>query len=61
MTRVLGAEDEESFSDALSYQLRRQGFDVASCSTGPDRGGLAWTRKSSGKSEAQAAAAASPR
>jgi hypothetical protein len=35
VTRVLVAEDQESFSDAPSYQLRRQGFDVASCSTGP--------------------------
>ena len=27
MTRVLVVEDEESFSDALSYMLRREGFD----------------------------------
>ena len=29
MTRVLVVEDEESFSDALSYMLRKEGFDVA--------------------------------
>ena len=28
MTRVLVVEDEESFSDALSYMLRREGFDA---------------------------------
>jgi two-component system response regulator RegX3 len=36
MTRVLVVEDEESFSDALSYMLRREGFEVAVCATGPD-------------------------
>ena len=36
MTRVLVVEDEESFSDALSYMLRKEGFEVAVCSTGPD-------------------------
>lgn len=36
MRRVLIVEDEESFSDALSYMLRRRGFDVAVCSTGPE-------------------------
>jgi two-component system, OmpR family, response regulator RegX3 len=36
MTRVLVVEDEESFSDALSYMLRREGFEVAVCVTGPD-------------------------
>ena len=36
MTRVLVVEDEESFSDALSYNLRREGFEVAVCATGPD-------------------------
>jgi two-component system, OmpR family, response regulator RegX3 len=36
MARVLVVEDEESFSDALSYLLRKEGFDVAVCSTGPD-------------------------
>ncbi len=36
MTRVLVVEDEESFSDALSYMLRKEGFDVAVCPTGPD-------------------------
>lgn len=29
MTRVLLVEDEESFSDALSYTLRKEGFEVA--------------------------------
>ena len=29
MTRVLVVEDEESFSDALSYMLRREGYEVA--------------------------------
>jgi two-component system, OmpR family, response regulator RegX3 len=33
---VLVVEDEESFSDALSYILRKQGFDVTACPTGPD-------------------------
>jgi two-component system, OmpR family, response regulator RegX3 len=36
VTRVLVVEDEESFSDALSYQLRREGFEVAACLTGRD-------------------------
>jgi len=36
VTRVLVVEDEESFSDALSYMLRKEGFDVAVCPTGPD-------------------------
>ncbi|MDN3359861.1 response regulator transcription factor [Actinomadura sp. DC4] len=36
MTRVLVVEDEESFSDALSYMLRKEGFEVAVASTGPD-------------------------
>jgi two-component system response regulator RegX3 len=45
MTRVLVVEDEESFSDALSYMLKREGFEAAVASTGPealaefDRGG----------------------
>jgi len=29
VTRVLVVEDEESFSDALSFMLRREGYDVA--------------------------------
>jgi two-component system, OmpR family, response regulator RegX3 len=33
---VLVVEDEESFSDALSYMLRREGFDAAVAGTGPD-------------------------
>ncbi|MDX6284563.1 MAG: two-component system, OmpR family, response regulator RegX3 [Frankiales bacterium] len=36
MTRVLVVEDEESFSEALSYLLRKEGFDVAVAATGPD-------------------------
>jgi two-component system response regulator RegX3 len=36
MIRVLVVEDEESFSDALSYMLRREGFDAVVASTGPD-------------------------
>jgi two-component system response regulator RegX3 len=36
MTRVLVVEDEESFSDALSYMLRREGFDAVVAATGPD-------------------------
>ena len=35
MTRVLVVEDEESFSDALSYMLRKEGFEVAISATGP--------------------------
>ncbi|HEU5044698.1 MAG TPA: response regulator transcription factor [Nocardioidaceae bacterium] len=36
MTRVLVVEDEESYSDALEYMLRKEGFDVAVAATGPD-------------------------
>ncbi|RBY97186.1 DNA-binding response regulator [Blastococcus sp. TF02-8] len=36
MTRVLVVEDEESFSDALSYMLGREGFDPVVAATGPD-------------------------
>jgi two-component system, OmpR family, response regulator RegX3 len=36
MTRVLVVEDEESFSDALSYMLRREGYEVEVAGTGPD-------------------------
>jgi two-component system response regulator RegX3 len=36
MTRVLVVEDEESFSDALSYMLRREGFDAVVAGTGPE-------------------------
>ena len=35
MTRVLVVEDEESYSDALAYMLRKEGFDVALAATGP--------------------------
>jgi two-component system response regulator RegX3 len=36
VTRILVVEDEESFSDALSYMLRKEGFEVAVAPTGPD-------------------------
>ena len=36
MTRVLVVEDEESFSDALSYMLRREGFEAVVAASGPD-------------------------
>jgi two-component system response regulator RegX3 len=42
---VLVVEDEEAFSDALSYMLRKEGFEVSVAGTGPsaltefDRGG----------------------
>ncbi|HEX7744517.1 MAG TPA: response regulator transcription factor [Micromonosporaceae bacterium] len=35
MARVLVVEDEESFSDALSYMLRKEGFEVSAAATGP--------------------------
>ena len=35
MTRVLLVEDEESFSDPLSYLLKAEGFEVAVAATGP--------------------------
>jgi two-component system response regulator RegX3 len=34
--RVLVVEDEESWSDALSYMLRKEGFEVAVAATGPE-------------------------
>ena len=36
MTRVLVVEDEESFSDALSYMLRKEGYEVSVANNGPD-------------------------
>lgn len=36
MTRVLVVEDETSYSEALAYVLRKEGFDVAVAETGPD-------------------------
>jgi two-component system response regulator RegX3 len=45
VARVLVVEDEESFSEAMSYLLRKEGFEVAVAVTGPaaltefDRGG----------------------
>ena len=35
MTRLLVVEDEKSFSDALSYVLTKEGFDVSVAATGP--------------------------
>ena len=34
MTRVLVVEDEESYSDALAYMLRKEGFEVSVADTG---------------------------
>ena len=45
MTRILLVEDEESYRDPLSYQLAKDGYEVATAATGPealvefDRGG----------------------
>ena len=36
MTRILVVEDEESFSDPLSYLLRKEGFEVDLAGTGPE-------------------------
>ncbi|GAA1945581.1 response regulator transcription factor [Nocardioides panacihumi] len=36
MTRVLVVEDEESYSEALSYMLRKEGFEVAIAENGDD-------------------------
>jgi two-component system response regulator RegX3 len=36
VTRILVVEDEESFSDALSFLLRREGFEVSIAGTGPE-------------------------
>jgi two-component system response regulator RegX3 len=36
MTRVLVVEDEESFSDALSYMLGREGYEAVVAATGPE-------------------------
>jgi two-component system response regulator RegX3 len=36
VTRVLVVEDEESYSDALSYMLRKEGFEVAVAANGHD-------------------------
>lgn len=35
MTRVLVVEDEESFSEALSFMLRREGYEVGVAADGP--------------------------
>jgi two-component system, OmpR family, response regulator RegX3 len=35
MALVLVVEDDESFSDALAYRLRKEGFEVEVCPTGP--------------------------
>ena len=36
MTRILVVEDEESYRDPLTYQLRREGFDVVEAATGTE-------------------------
>jgi two-component system response regulator RegX3 len=36
VSRVLVVEDEESYSDALAYMLRKEGYEVAIAATGPD-------------------------
>jgi two-component system response regulator RegX3 len=36
MTRVLVVEDEESYSEALSYMLRKEGYEVAIADNGAD-------------------------
>jgi two-component system response regulator RegX3 len=36
LARVLVVEDEDSFSDALSYMLRREGFEVSVAATGTE-------------------------
>jgi two-component system response regulator RegX3 len=36
VTRVLVVEDEESYSDALAYMLRKEGFEVAIANNGND-------------------------
>ncbi|HEY9393796.1 MAG TPA: response regulator, partial [Nocardioides sp.] len=36
MTRVLVVEDEASYSEALSYMLRKEGFEVAVAEDGTD-------------------------
>jgi two-component system response regulator RegX3 len=36
LARVLVVEDEESFSDALSYMLRKEGFEVSIAGTGTE-------------------------
>jgi two-component system response regulator RegX3 len=36
MTKVLVVEDETSYSEALGYVLRKEGFEVAVAATGPD-------------------------
>ena len=36
MTKVLVVEDETSYSEALGYVLRKEGFEVAIAETGPD-------------------------
>jgi two-component system response regulator RegX3 len=36
VTRVLVVEDEDSYSDALAYMLRKEGYEVAVAQTGPE-------------------------
>jgi two-component system response regulator RegX3 len=44
MTHILVIEDEESFSEAISFLLRKEGFEVDIATTGPD-GIAAFERK----------------
>lgn len=36
MTRILVVEDEESFNEAISFLLRKEGFEVCMASSGPE-------------------------
>ncbi|HEX6447161.1 MAG TPA: response regulator transcription factor [Streptosporangiales bacterium] len=36
MTRVLVVEDEDSYSEALTYLLKKEGYEVLAAATGPD-------------------------
>lgn len=46
MTRILIVEDERSYAEPLTYQLKREGYEVVAVATGPDaltafdRGGI---------------------
>ena len=40
MTRILVVEDEESFSEALSYMLGKEGFEVQVAATGTSKPSL---------------------
>ena len=36
MTRILIVEDEESYREPLTYQLKREGYEVDAVANGPD-------------------------